>query len=164
MLRTMELEDLEWVRKERNKPECMDWFRQPLPLTAEEQLKWFHTTDMKSYVVWDDDEHRIGVVSLSHIDSIARKCEFSIMIIPEFRGLGLGHKALWDLLKIAFDNLNMNQVYSDSFETNPFLKKLLKWGFKQCGVLPNWYYKNGKYINSILLSLSKDEYNKRRIK
>jgi RimJ/RimL family protein N-acetyltransferase len=81
------------------------------------------------------------------------------MIVPEYRNMGLGKKALWDLLSIAFNDFNMNQVYSDVFETNCALEKYLKWGFKEYGLLPNWYYKNGKYINSRIIAITKDEYN-----
>jgi RimJ/RimL family protein N-acetyltransferase len=158
MLTPLLFTDLEWVRTERNRPECMMWFRQPLPLTQKEQEHWFNTTDMKSFIVRDNDGDRIGVVSLSHIDNVARKCEFSIMIIPEARGNGYGHKALWYLLDTAFNDLNMEQVYSDVFATNPALNKYLKWGFKEYGKLPNWYYKNGQYIDSIIISITKHEY------
>jgi RimJ/RimL family protein N-acetyltransferase len=150
--------DLKWVAEERNDPEVRKWFRQSELLSIEQQSLWFNTTDMRSYVAVDDDGHNIGVLSLSYIDPIARKCEFSIMIIPEYRGKGYGKKALWELLLHAFYDLNMEQVYSDVFATNPALDKYIKWGFKEYGKLPNWYYKNGQYIDSVIISITKDEY------
>lgn len=159
MLRTMNKSDLEWVRKERNRPECRKWFRQDHLITDKEQENWYNSTDMMSYIVEDTDGHNIGVVSLSHIDKTARKCEFSIMIVPEHRGKGYSKRSLWELLGIAFNDLNMNQVYSDVFDYNPALDTYLNWGFKAYGVLPNWYYKDGKYVNSVVISITKDEYN-----
>ena len=156
----MEQGDLEWVRKQRNRPECMMWFRQPLPLTEEQQLEWFTTTDMKSFIVLDSEGDRAGVVSLSKIDHIARKCEFSIMITPELRGFGYGKEALIELLTIAFDKLNMRQVYSDVFDNNPALAMYKEMGFLRVGNLPNWYFKNGKYVSSEIIILQKDEYNR----
>lgn len=150
----MEWGDLEWVRKERNRPECRQWFRQDHDISETEQAEWFGTTKMKSFIVGDNK----GVVSLSHIDPVARKCEFSIMIVPEYRHKGYGKKALFDLLEIAFNDMNMNQVYSDVFDHNPALDDYLKWGFKAYGTLPNWYYKDGKYINSVVISITKDDY------
>ena len=158
MLRTMLYFDTEWVRKQRNRPECRKWFRQDHEITQEEQRKWYETTDMKSFMVINDNE-RVGVVSLSHIDNTARKCEFSIMIVPEERGKGLGRKALYKLLDHAFDDLNMNMVYSDVFEHNDALSDYINWGFNIYGVLPNWYWKDGKYINSTIIAITKDEYN-----
>jgi RimJ/RimL family protein N-acetyltransferase len=160
MIKSMELGDLEWVRKERNRPECMMWFRQPLPISQSQQQRWFNETDMLSYIVLDDDGDRVGVVSLSKIDHIARKCEFSIMIIPELRNKGYGKKALFELLGIAFDNLNMEQVYSDVFDQNPVLEHYYKWGFVRVGNLPNWYFKNGRYVSSTIITMDKDEYNR----
>lgn len=153
----MERGDLDWVRKERNRPECRDWFRQDHPITVEEQQKWFDTTDMKSFVI-SENCSLVGVVSLSHLDFSARKCEFSIMVVPEHRGKGYGRKALKDLLNHAFNDLNMRQVYSDVFDYNPALPLYDAIGFKRYGTLPNWYYKNGKYINSVIISISKDDY------
>jgi diamine N-acetyltransferase len=155
MIRPLEREDLEWVRLERNRPECRMWFRQDHLISKEEQEKWFATTDMKSFMVGD----REGVVALSHLDLIARKCEFSIMITPENRCKGLGTIALRELLDHAFNDLNMNMVYSDVFEDNPALKLYDQLGFRRYGKLPNWYWKDGKYINSVVIAITKDEYN-----
>lgn len=159
MIRPMEKKDLEWVRINRNDPECRKWFRQAKMLTQEEQEKWFNDTDMVSFVVLDNDGDRVGVVSLSHLDNIARKCEFSIMIIPEKRNEGYGYGAMRELLGVAFNDLNMNQVYSDVFEHNSALEKYCKWGFKKYGKLPQWYWKDGKYIDSVIISITKDEFN-----
>jgi len=163
MLRPMEWNDVEWVRKERNKPENRQWFRQDHLISRDEQERWFKTTRMKSFLVFEPLQdcglEPVGVVSLSKIDPVAGKCEFSIMIVPEVRKRGFGTKALMGLLDIAFNDLNMNQVYSDVFDQNPALDTYLKMGFKVYGVLPNWYYKNGKYINSAVISITKDEYN-----
>lgn len=159
MIRPLMEQDLEWVRRERNRPECRMWFRQPELLSEKQQSLWFSTTDMKSFAVIDDEDDIIGVVSLSHIDYIARKCEFSIMIMPEMRDKGWGKKSLCSVLEHAFNDLNMNQVYSDVFKHNPALEKYIKWGFVERGTLPNWYYKDGKYIDSVVITITKDEYN-----
>jgi RimJ/RimL family protein N-acetyltransferase len=158
MLRPLEEKDLEWVARERNNPEIRKWFRQPDLLSNLHQSLWFSTTDMKSYVAVDDDGHNIGVLSLSHLDNIARKCEFSIMILPEYQDKGLGKQALAELLLHAFYDLNMRQVYSDVFVDNPALPKYKFWGFTEYGRLPEWYFKNGKYIDSVIISITKDEY------
>lgn len=155
IIRPMYSTDLEWVRMERNRPECRKWFRQPNYLTVEQQQKWFKETDMLSFVI----DGWAGVVSLSHIDNIARKCEFSIMIAPAIRGKGFGKRALWELLRHAFNDLNMMQVYSDVFSHSPALKWYDDFGFKRYGILPQWYYKDGKYIDSTIIRITKDEFN-----
>lgn len=155
MIRPMVSNDLEWVRQERNNPECKRWFRQDHDITPEEQAQWFATTTMKSFVI--DDKK--GVVSLSHFDDKAKKCEFSIMVTPENRGKGYARKALRELLEYAFNELDMNMVYSHVFEDNPAMSLYTGLGFKLYGKLPNWYFKDGKYINSIVIAVTKDEYN-----
>lgn len=159
MIRPIENGDLEWIRKERNRPECRQWFRQDHIISQDEQYEWFETTSMRSFVVVEDDVN-VGVVSLSHVDTTVRKCEFSIMITPEFRGRGYGRKALNDLLDHAFNDLNMRQVYSDVFENNPSRALYKDIGFRECGILPDWYYKNGTYVNTVVIVITKDEYNR----
>jgi len=161
MIRPMDELDLEWVREERNLPECRDYFRQHNLLSRENQREWWERVKKGEFIPFVIQEYGglVGVVQLSHIDNIARKCEFSIMIRPESRGKGYGKKALWELLKHAFNDLNMNQVYSDVFETNTVIDTYLRWGFKEFGILPKWYYKNGRYIDSHIIAITKDEYN-----
>lgn len=154
----MEVRDLEWVRNERNRPENRQWFRQDHLISQAEQERWFARTDMRSFVI-DDSGEEIGVVSLSHLDAVARKCEFSIMISPEKRNKGHGSKALCSLLEHAFNDLNMNMVYSDVFVSNPALQMYEKIGFKRYGILPNWYWKDGKYVDSVVIAITKDEFN-----
>ena len=48
LIRPMERDDLDWVREQRNRPECRKWFRQPNLITKEHQEEWFLTTDMIS--------------------------------------------------------------------------------------------------------------------
>lgn len=155
MIRPMELKDLEWVRIERNRLENNIWFRQDHDITPEEQDNWFKTTTMKSFIVNDNK----GVVALSHFDNSAKKCEFSVMISPEHRGRGYGTQAMKDILDYAFNTLNMNMVYSDVFFGNPAINLYTKIGFNIYGTLPNWYFKNGSYINSSIIAITKDEYN-----
>ena len=166
MIRPMERKDLEWVARERNRPKCRQWFRQPKELTIEDQERWWNekvkTGEFRPFIILDEDGDRIGMTMLSHIDPIARKCEFGIMVVQEARNHGYGKKALWETLAHAFDDLNMYQVYSDVFAANPSLDTYLRWGFKEYGKLPDWYWKNGQYIDSIIISITKDEFNATR--
>jgi hypothetical protein len=56
MIIPMQKADLEWVRKERNRPECRAWFRQPELITQQAQEKWFDTTSMLSFVVVENNK------------------------------------------------------------------------------------------------------------
>jgi len=155
MIRPMVIDDLEWVRVERNRPENNKWFRQDHDITPEEQAEWFKTTTMKSFII---DDNR-GVVALSNFDDTARKCEFSIMVSPENRNQGYATRALKELLFYAFNALDMNMVYSDVFEGNPAMSLYKSIGFKEYGLKPNWYFKDGKYINSRIIAITRYEYN-----
>ena len=155
MIRPMEVKDLEWVRNERNRIENNMWFRQDHDITQQEQVKWFFNTTMKSFIIEDNR----GIVALSNFDDTAKKCEFSIMVSPENRGKGYARKALRELLEYAFEKLGMNMVYSDVFFGNPAMSLYTGLGFITYGILPNWYFKDNRYISSTVIAITKDEYN-----
>jgi diamine N-acetyltransferase len=62
--------------------------------------------------------------------------------------------ALKELLKFAFDSLNINKVYLYVFHINhPALNLYKKIGFRTDGILRQHSFINGKYLDLICMSL-----------
>jgi RimJ/RimL family protein N-acetyltransferase len=161
-LRQIEKDDLKWLKNQRNDYRLRRYFRQAYLLTASEQEEWYKSVvkhEFISFVVLYDKE-RIGCVSLYKIDTISRKAEFSIYIVHYMQKKGYGEEALKLLLHYGFYELNLNQIYSDVFENNPSLEWYRKFGFKINEPLRQWYYKDGKYIDSYPISIIRSEYDK----
>lgn len=87
-----------------------------------------------------------GVVSLSNINQLNSSCEIS-MIIGEAKSRKLEYfiEAVKLTCKHAFDNLNMNRVYSGTIskEIDELFCRVL--GFKHEGILKQAVFKNGAY-------------------
>ncbi|MDM8533724.1 GNAT family protein [Clostridiaceae bacterium HSG29] len=76
----------------------------------------------------------------------------------ELRNKGYGRQAMEAIMKLCFEEWNLERVYLDHYTGNPasFLYKSL--GFKYEGILRNNCRKNGKLHDVHLMSMLKDEY------
>ncbi|WP_053956707.1 GNAT family N-acetyltransferase [Inediibacterium massiliense] len=74
------------------------------------------------------------------------------------RNKGYGRQAMEAIMKLCFEEWNLERIYLDHYTGNPasFLYQSL--GFKYEGVLRNNCRKNGKLYDVHLMSMLKDEY------
>lgn len=102
----------------------------------------------------------IGMVFLKDINLINRSAEFAIFIGAEnVKGKGYATEATSKAIDFAFDNLNLNRVFLKVQEDNNSAIRLYeKCKFKKEGVLRESVYKNGNYLNEIVMSILKKEY------
>ncbi|MEZ4223852.1 MAG: GNAT family protein [Polyangiaceae bacterium] len=106
------------------------------------------------------DDTCLGHVGLYNIDHRIRKAEFAIMLgAKERQGQGLGKRVTRFVLDYAFDNLNLNRVELSLLASNARAKRLYdSLGFVQEGVQRQAQFKNGEYLDVILMSLLRDEW------
>lgn len=102
----------------------------------------------------------LGLVSLCDIDSHNRSCVFHIMIGDKAqRGKGMGSFAVSEILRHAFQDLNLNRVELTVLPDNePALKLYRKAGFQQEGLLRQHVFKDGKYRDMIIMSILREEW------
>lgn len=101
----------------------------------------------------------IGYGILDKIDYIHRRCYGQVQLLEDFRGLGYGTQAFFELLKIAFEQLGMNKVCLETFPNNERAKRAYeKLGFKKEGFLRQHYFKEGEFIDSIQMGLLREEF------
>jgi RimJ/RimL family protein N-acetyltransferase len=68
--------------------------------------------------------------------------------------------AYFQSLDFAFNQLNLNKVWAKMYDYNRKALGLIQYfGFKKDGVLRQNAYKNGKYVDEVVLSMLKEEYN-----
>lgn len=98
----------------------------------------------------------IGISRLMFIDFDAKTCELGMYIGNQnYRGYGLGKKALKLTLDFAFKNMRMNKVYLKVREDNIGAVKLYKKvGFKQEGVLREHFNENDSFDNNNILLMA----------
>lgn len=167
-LRALELSDVELLVKWRNDLDITSpiggntFFVSSLRET--EWLKKSILNDEKNIrlaICLKENDKYIGNTNLTSINWINRTAEFSIFVGDKNQwGKGFGKEATILMLKYAFEELNLNRIYAFVREDNTKAINLdKKIGFVQEGILRKSIYKNNKYINQILFSILKEEFN-----
>ena len=105
------------------------------------------------------DEELVGCVYLLNIDGINRCGDLHIMLGDErYRRQGIGTYAVRTMINHAFYNLNLRRIQLEVLATNTAAQALyLKVGFLQEGIKRKAVYKNGQYVDEILMALIKDD-------
>ncbi|MCG7217501.1 GNAT family N-acetyltransferase [Paenibacillus mucilaginosus] len=113
------------------------------------------------FVVLDKEtEEPIGFVHLTGIDPWARRAELGILIgRKEYHGQGYGTEITRLIVRFGFERLNLHKVYLTVNADNPAgIRCYEKAGFRRDGVLRDEIYKNGVYLDRILMSILKHEF------
>ena len=162
-LRTIENEDLELIRKWRN--EQIDILRQVKPISYNEQKDYFsniHKDSIQILFALTIDDLFVGYCGLVNIDYIYSTAEVSFIAKTNMQDSNyrkLFTFTLDNLAKYAFNTLNLNKIWTETYE---FRKKhihiLESFGFIQEGILREHVYIKGKKHNSIIHSILKDEH------
>lgn len=166
-LRRIKKEDLTQLFNMRNDPEIYRWCRQHDVLHFQNHLDWYEKQakdqTMSMYAIEVEDHlyenSVVGICGLTSIDYICRRAEFSLYIGEEYQGRGYGRKALKELLSKGFDDYNLNLIWGETFQENPAAFLFEKIGMKHEGSRRQFYYKDGKYIDANLYSITRDEWN-----
>ncbi len=132
-----------------------------------DNLKWYkrQINDKNryfAYVVSKEDNIPIGYVNF-HFDEEKLKHSCGVIIEYKYRNKGYGKDALKELLKIAFDEYNLNSLVNTiSYNRTFALKLFMGVGFKD--IKEDFHIK--KFDNNervITLEITKDSYNKKVI-
>jgi RimJ/RimL family protein N-acetyltransferase len=165
-LRAMERGDAPAFASYLNDPEVRRFLLlRPRPITlAEEEAYIAHITqsehDVSLAIVLRQDNRLIGATSLHQIDFGNRHCSFGIMIgDPSEWGKGHGTEATRLIVGHAFETLNLNRVWLHVYEYNPRgIRAYEKVGFRREGVLRQDSYRDGRYWDTIVMGILRDEW------
>ena len=170
-LKAVERKDLEQLRNWRNNINFRKYFREFKEISDYEQEKWFDDKikkddktimfsirDLKNNVL-------IGCCGLVYINWKDRHADLSLYIGKNDLYIddnGLAEESCKLLLDYAFSDIGLNKVWTEIYEFDQKKYNLFeKIGFSQDGILRQNYWFEGKWWNSIILSvLNKDYTNK----
>ena len=166
-LRELRKEDLQRINEWRNDYELIKYLGAPFRyINLDVDYRWYdnylqnRSNTLRCAVVeLSDEDHILGLVSLTNIDFINRSAEFHIMIgEKDNRGKGIGYFATTEILIHAFNNINLNRIELGVLESNTRAIKLYeKVGFKHEGVKRQSTYKNGELVNMVMMGIIKNE-------
>jgi len=82
--------------------------------------------------------------------------------VPEYRGKGYGRKSYEMVLEYLFKHMNMHTVYLRVIDMNQRARSLYeKVGFELTGRFPEFIYRDGKYRDYLLMSMTRQMYDAR---
>lgn len=153
----------------RNCDAIKQWTRQWDDLSESEHLRWYDSlqsrTDVCMYSVkvktafsfGSHEDVQVGVCGFTSIDKHNQKAEFSLYINPEYQGRGYGLKALLTLIQHGFVAHNFNRIWGETFEGNPAAHIFQKAGLKCEGTMKETYYKDGRFIDSMIYAITRGD-------
>jgi RimJ/RimL family protein N-acetyltransferase len=168
-LRAIEREDIPRFVRWLNDPEVIEFLLMNSPLSRAVEEQWFnkqvstpaHESQVFAIEILINDEWvHIGNAGLHSIEPVHLAAEFGIFIGEKsFWNKGYGREAARLTLKHGFDNLNLNRIYLYVYKNNPRgIKAYESVGFVKEGEMREAVYKNGRYLNVLLMSILHSEW------
>lgn len=168
-LRPIEREDAAMITPWINDPEIRPFIRRYRPLDHASEVAFIDRlnsdeTTVALVIVIKDGDRPIGVTGLHGIDPHNRLAEF---------GITIGDKACWrqgfgaettkTIVDYAFGVLNLNRVALFVYEYNERgIRCYERVGFRKEGVLRQEHFYNGRYWDTLVMSLLRSEWSQAR--
>lgn len=163
-LRTVEEEDLEFIRDNFNAPEVWKNLDYKTPQNLEQERNFF-----EEVICSDDtvnlgicaDNQLMGLIELSEKDEGEGVAEIGIWLGPEFHGNGYGTEASRILVNHAFNELRYHKVFARAFGSNKASQRIWeKLGFEKEGELREQTYREGEYEDTYVYGILEHEWSK----
>lgn len=161
-LRPIEEGDLSACQRWINDPDCRRYLISQLPMNASSEQSWLKSLNVSSNpstialaIVLKRGDRFIGNTELHRIDWLNRHAESGAMIGEAgFRDQGYGSEAKTLMLEYAFNSLGLHRISSSVFAKNlRSLAYLKKAGYREEGVRRERFFRNGEWIDEILLGI-----------
>jgi RimJ/RimL family protein N-acetyltransferase len=169
-LRAIEKEDLSLLRDWRNIELFRKNFREHRELSMANQDIWFSRlsvspNDFMFIIQRMEDGLPVGACGLLYTNWIIRSSDFSFYIGHNEKYIdkqGYAEESARLLINYGFNNLNLNKIWMELYEfDNRKIEFFTKtFGFVKDGLLRENCFEDGKYHNSLIISLLRKEYQK----
>ena len=169
--RAIEKEDIPYFTRWLNDPEVRKGLSMIMPFSLTEEEEWFAGLTKRppfekplAMEIQPDPEVDewifVGNCGLLGIDWQNRFAEVGIFIGEKaYWNQGFGTKAIQLMMKFGFEDLNLHRIWLRVFETNQrAVRSYIKAGFTEEGKFREAHYVDGKYVDVIIMSALKDEW------
>jgi len=168
-LRAIERSDLATLRDMRNDTRSNQYFRTWRQLNMDDQEWFFKNVVMgDNHIVFGIENkigELIGVCRLSFINWQTRSAETGIYIKIEEEGKGYGTEALRMLVDFGFNQANLHRIKAGIRADNTASIEIFnKVGFEVEGTLRDSFFRNGRYYDTIVMSILEKDLNERERK
>lgn len=160
-------------------PRFVEWFSDPevrrymdiyLPFSMEQEERWFEqlqrqleSREIVMLTIETEEGARIGNISLFDIDWKDRHAELGITIgDKDHWNHGYGCDAIRAMLRLAFEEMNLHRVSLRVHEDNVRgIRCYEKAGFRREGTLRECVFREGTYLDMIVMSILRGEFESR---
>ncbi len=140
----------------------MLWFRQNDLISDVDQQRWFDSQSrdptVRMYIITTGMGDPVGVCGLTSLDLVNQRAEFSLYIAFDHQRQGYGTSAMELLLEHGFNSYPLNQIYGELYEGNCGLAICKKLGMSVDGTRREFYFRDGQFIDSHLVSITRREW------
>lgn len=158
-----------FLRDWRNIPDFRKNFREVRELSLTDQEAWFNSLQKTKHInymftIIDLESNKpIGAAGLLYINWIIRSADFSFYIGHENKYIGndgIANEATQLLIDYGFKNLNLHKIWMELYEFDKMKLDFFinAFRFKIDGVLRDNCFEDGKYWNSKIISVTKEDY------
>lgn len=153
----LEETDLEFLNEVRNNC-AIEYLHDSRIFSLSDTLNWFKTTHPNYYIILNKGK-KIGYFRLSNHSIINQNIYIGADLHPKFWGKKLAYPSYQKFIGYLFFNYNLNKISLEVLSTNIRAYNLYKkLGFIQEGIKRQEVFKQNQFIDSIIMSLLKTEY------
>lgn len=157
--REMQQQDLPFLVGVRN--ECRAMLHNDTEFTLAQAQDWFRTKHPKFYIATLEGSS-IGYFRTSNWDETSRHVFVGFDLHADYRGKGLAQAAYRVFLRFLFEECGMNKVSLELLGHNERARRLYqRLGFVLEGVKRQEVWRNDRYLDSLLFSMLRSEFNSR---
>ncbi|MWG33300.1 GNAT family N-acetyltransferase [Halomarina oriensis] len=160
-LRTVEEDDLDFLRETTNHPDVRRSVGNSAPTNAHAEREWFEsmsTDDDAQFLVRADGE-RVGTVGLHEFRDGWGRAEAGYFFHPDHWGNGYATEAVELVCGYGFRERRLNKVAARTFAFNEASGRVLeKVGFQHEGTLREEAFEQGEYVDLEYWGLLAEEY------
>ena len=119
--------------------------------------------DQKKGMYWFvrrvSDKKLLGTACVVNIDYSRKSLEWGYGIDPNYWGKGYILQIQESLKEYIFSKLIFNRIYGNTFINNKrAISSLISTGMKEEGIARQYYFKDGKYVDSWMYSMLREDY------
>lgn len=170
ILRGITEEDAEALFALRSNKQVMDALDK-VPFTELEQAKAFikiidnrliDQAGINWAVCLKENNKLIGDFGFHRIDTYNHRAEIGYALLPQFHNMGIATEAISQIIELGFNSFGFHSMEVNINPNNASSEKLLlKLGFVKEAHFKENYYFNGLFLDSVIYSLLKSNYQKR---
>lgn len=136
-----------------------------LPMTEKREKQWIESlygkdnNDVHFAIVTKEGRHvgNIGIHGINWRDRVGTTG--TVIGEKEFRGKGIGTEAKMLILNYAFNMLGLRKICSRAFSFNSASQRFSeKCGYRHEGLLRKHAFKNGEYVDEVLLAVFREDW------